>query len=61
MRTGHHKTAHYASNYQRDAFVGVVESVLSRLRVDTESLALYLAVVTLWGIIIYAAQAYALP
>lgn len=55
MYPGQSRVAHVPVADRRQEFVATVESVLPYLNAHAERLALYLALATFWGVVLYVA------
>lgn len=59
MRPSRTRVAHLDVAYPRDTFVAVVEQTLSQISSRAELAAQFLLVALFWGLVIYAAVAFA--
>ena len=60
MRPSRTKAVHLDAAYPRDTFVAVVEQTLSQITSRAELAAQFLLVALFWGLVVYAAVAFAL-
>ena len=59
MRHNHSRTARLELHYRRDDFVAALRYVLPRIGDRVDLIGLYMLVCVFWGLVVYAAVAFA--